>query len=73
MLPGQAANGLAGLLIGPGSDGAGVHQHQIRPHPRGCGLPAPGCELPGHPGRITLVHLAAESEDMKDGHKVILS
>ena len=65
MLPGQAANGLAGLLVGPGGDGAGVDNHQIRFGPRGGSAPPPGRELPGHPGRVTLVHLAAEGDDME--------
>jgi hypothetical protein len=30
VLPGQAADDLAGLLVGPGGDGASVHDHQVR-------------------------------------------
>jgi hypothetical protein len=66
MLPGQAADGLTGLLVGPGGDGAGVHDQQIRAAPRGRSAPPPGCKLPGHTGRITLVHLAAEGNDMEE-------
>jgi hypothetical protein len=65
MLPGQAADSLAGLLVGTFGDGAGVHQHQVRDRVRGRGAPAAGRELPGHPGGVTLVHLAAESDNLE--------
>ena len=39
ILPGQAADSLTGLLIGPGGDGAGVHDHQVRVGPRERGAP----------------------------------
>jgi hypothetical protein len=63
MLPGQTADGLAGLLIGPGSDGASIHHHQVRSLARGRGAPPPERQFPGHPGGVALVHLTAESDD----------
>jgi hypothetical protein len=65
MLPGQTAYSLAGLLIGTFGDGAGIYQHQVRGRPRGRRVPPPERELPGHPGRVTLVYLAAEGDDME--------
>ena len=65
VLPGQAADSLAGLLVGPGGDGTGVHDHQVRVGPRGRGAPPQTRKLPGHAGRVTLVHLAAESDNME--------
>jgi hypothetical protein len=41
VFPGQAAHSLASLLIGPGSDGAGVHHNQVRDFFRRGGAPAP--------------------------------
>ena len=72
VLPGQAADSLAGLLIGPGGDGAGVDDQQVRGRPRVRGAPAPERQFPGHPGRVALVHLAAEGDEAENKHKVIL-
>jgi hypothetical protein len=63
---GQAAYSLAGLLVGTFGDGAGVHDQQVRLGPRGRGAPPPGREFPGHSGRVTLVHLAAEGDDAEE-------
>ena len=69
VLPGQAAHGLAGLLVGPGSDGAGIHHYQVRDRVGRGGTPALGRELLSHAGAVTLVHLAAEGNDAKGWHK----
>jgi hypothetical protein len=65
VLPGQAADSLAGLLVGTFGDGAAVHDHQVRVGPRGRSAPPQTRELSGHSGRVTLVHLAAEGDDME--------
>jgi hypothetical protein len=63
MLPGQAADELAGLLIGPGRDRAGVDQDQVRQDTRGDGAPSLRSQFVGQARSVALVHLAAESDD----------
>ena len=65
ILPGQAADGLAGLLVRPGGDGAGVHQDQVRRGLPGSRLPAQGNKLLGQTHGVALVYLAAEGNDAK--------
>jgi hypothetical protein len=70
VLSGQAAHGLAGLLVGPGGNGAGVHQDKMRRlflRRRG---PAPGRQVLEQPGAVTLVDLTAESDEAESGQEI---
>ena len=60
---GEAADGLAGLLVGPFGDGTGVDQVQVRNHPRGGGEPALVSQRLAQAGGVDLVDLTAEGGD----------
>src|SRR5207302_327021 len=51
------------LVLGLFADGAGVEQHQVRGFCHVCRRPPGARERFAHPGRIVLVHLAAEGVD----------